>query len=101
MDGSLDRENSPPAFTWDAGKELMNLDKHGVDFKTAMKAFLDHQRCIAVDSQHSAVEQRFFCMGKVEGRILTVRFIYRANTIRIIGAGFWRKGKKFYEENNG
>lgn len=32
--------------------------------------------------------------------ILTVRFIYRENKIRIIGAGYWRKGKKTYEEKN-
>lgn len=32
--------------------------------------------------------------------ILTVRFIYRENNIRIIGAGYWRKGKKIYEEKN-
>jgi uncharacterized protein len=31
--------------------------------------------------------------------VLTVRFTYRrGGTIRIIGAGYWRKGKKIYEE---
>jgi len=32
--------------------------------------------------------------------ILTVRFTYRENTIRIFGAGFWRKGKKIYEQQD-
>jgi hypothetical protein len=31
---------------------------------------------------------------------MTVRFTYRGNTIRIIGAGYWRKGKKIYETSN-
>ncbi len=29
---------------------------------------------------------------------MTVRFTYRENVIRIIGAGYWRRGKKIYEK---
>ena len=43
-------------------------------------------------------ESRFFCIGKTAGKILTVRFTYRGNDIRIIGAGYWRKGKLIYEK---
>jgi hypothetical protein len=32
--------------------------------------------------------------------ILTVRFTWRNQTIRIFGAGYWRKGKKLYEKEN-
>ena len=32
--------------------------------------------------------------------MLTVRFTYRTSKIRIIGAGFWRKGKNIYEKEN-
>jgi len=35
--------------------------------------------------------------GKVHDAIMTVRFTYRDETIRIIGAGYWRKGKMIYE----
>jgi hypothetical protein len=38
--------------------------------------------------------------GKVEEHIVTVRFTYRNYKIRIIGAGYWRKGKKIYEKEN-
>lgn len=31
---------------------------------------------------------------------MTVRFTYREESIRIIGAGYWRKGKKIYEQEN-
>jgi hypothetical protein len=31
---------------------------------------------------------------------LTVRFTYRSGVIRIIGAGYWRKGKKIYEAHS-
>ncbi|MGB4520668.1 MAG: BrnT family toxin [Candidatus Omnitrophota bacterium] len=45
-------------------------------------------------------EERFFCIGKVEGKILTVRFIYRGGKIRIFGAGYWRKGERYYEKKD-
>jgi hypothetical protein len=32
--------------------------------------------------------------------ILTVRFTYRREVIRIIGAGYWRKGREIYEREN-
>ncbi len=48
--------------------------------------------------EHSQHEDRFFCVGMVMGEILTVRFVRRENKIRIIGAGFWRKGVRYYEK---
>lgn len=32
--------------------------------------------------------------------VLTVRFTYRQHRIRIIGAGYWRKGRAVYEAQN-
>ncbi len=32
-------------------------------------------------------EERLFCLGKVGGRILTVRLTYREGSIRIYGGG--------------
>lgn len=58
------------------------------------------QRVIARDLAHSQSEERFYCFGSVGGGILTVRFTYRNNVIRIIGAGYWRKGKRIYEQEN-
>ena len=91
-------EKGSSSFTWDFEKELANIYKHGVDFITASKAFKDPKRKIYVDSRHSEKEERFFCIGKVGNKIVTVRFTYRASKIRIFGAGCWRKGIKYYEE---
>ena len=85
------------SFVWDAQKELANIRKHGVDFATAAKAFLDPKRKIFSDEQHGDEEARLFCIGEVEGKVLTVRFIYREGRIRIYGAGYWRKGRRYYE----
>ena len=88
-------------FIWDIGKEVQNILKHGVDFTTAEQAFQDPDRIIHYDPGHSGKEDRFFCFGKIEERVLTVRFTYQENAIRIIGAGYWRRGRKVYEEKKG
>jgi uncharacterized DUF497 family protein len=87
-------------FDWDPKKDLENQAKHGVAFEKAQYGFADPLRVIAEDLSHSAKEKRYYCFGTVEGGVLTVRFTYRENTIRIIGAGYWRKGKHVYEETN-
>jgi len=86
------------SFIWNDRKEKINKIKHRIDFVTAAKVFNDAKRKIFVDSKHSNREERLFCVGKVGKKIITVRFTYRENKIRIIGAGYWRKGKKYYEE---
>ncbi|OGM20986.1 hypothetical protein A2955_01450 [Candidatus Woesebacteria bacterium RIFCSPLOWO2_01_FULL_37_19] len=88
------------SFEWDENKNKDNLKKHSVDFETAQYAFLDKGRVIAKDLEHSKEEKRYYCFGKVKGGVLTVRFTYRDKRIRIIGAGYWRKGKKIYEKEN-
>ena len=87
-------------FDWDADKDAENQKKHGVPFARAQYAFADPRRVIAKDVTHSQTEERFYCFGEVDGGVLTVRFTYRASVIRIIGAGYWRKGKAIYEREN-
>jgi uncharacterized DUF497 family protein len=85
-------------FVWNSHKERANVLKHGVDFRVASLVFLDPDIRIFVDDGHSITEQRHFAIGKVNGRVLTVRFVYRGINIRIIGAGYWRKGRGHYEK---
>lgn len=87
-------------FEWDDGKDRENQAKHGVSFSVAQYAFLDPSRVIVQDVSHSRAEERFYCIGRIGDGIMTVRFTYRANIIRIYGAGYWRKGKKIYESQN-
>ena len=69
-------------------------------FATGQLAFADPRRVIAEDLSHSDTERRYFCFGRVGGGVLSVRFTYRAGTIRVFGAGYWRKGKRIYEKEN-
>lgn len=87
-------------FEWDEHKNISNQKKHDVAFELAQYAFADPRRVIAQDLSHSTHEQRFYCFGRVRDGIMTVRFTYRQDVIRIIGAGYWRKGKEIYEEKN-
>ena len=87
-------------FDWNETKSAANLKKHRVSFQEAQVAFVEPHRVIARDLGHSETEERFYCFGKVEGGVLTVRFTYRGSLIRIIGAGYWRKGKLIYDQEN-
>lgn len=71
-----------PSSEWDPIKDRANRAKHGVAFALAQQAFFDPRRVIAEDLSHSATERRYFCFGQV-------------------GAGYWRKGKTIYEQQNG
>lgn len=87
-------------FEWDDEKDSLNQKEHGVSFADAQEAFYDTNRIIARDDAHSQKEERLFCIGKTTKGILTVRFTVRNHHIRIIGAGNWRKWRKFYEKEN-
>ena len=89
-----------PTFEWDVLKNQQNTEKHGVSFFDAQYAFADPHRVIIEDLNHSESEERFFCLGKVKGGVMTVRFTKRQGKIRIIGAGYWRKGRKLYDQEN-
>jgi hypothetical protein len=87
-------------FEWDEKKDKENQAKHNVPFALAQHAFLDPRRVIVEDQTHSSDESRFYCIGRVDDAIMTVRFTYRGNIIRIYGAGYWRRGRKIYEDQN-
>jgi uncharacterized DUF497 family protein len=88
-------------FEWNDTKNILNITKHGVSFYEAQEVFFDKDRVILLDTKHSTSEKRYFCIGKApNGGIITVRFTLRDRHIRVIGAGYWRKGKKIYEQHN-
>jgi uncharacterized protein len=90
----------PPDFEWDDFNNEQNIEKHGVSFYEAQNAFADPQRIIMEDLDHGRDEERFFCFGQVKDGIMTVRFTFREGIIRLLGAGYWRKGEMIYEKEN-
>jgi uncharacterized DUF497 family protein len=87
-------------FERDPVKDRANQAQHGVPYTAAQHAFADPHRVIAEDLSHSGTERRYFCFGLVGGGVLSVRFTYRKGTIRIFGVGYWRKGKRIYDQEN-
>ena len=85
-------------FEWDNAKERANWKKHGVDFRTAARVFLDP---FAVEFQDldSADELRFNAVGLVDGRMLFVSYALRGDIVRIISArGAEQHEKRKYHE---
>jgi uncharacterized DUF497 family protein len=68
-------------FEWDPEKDQLNQRKHRVSSALAQLAFLDHDRVILEDLEHGGDEKRYYCLGRVAGGILTVRFTYRNEKI--------------------
>ena len=87
-------------FEWDEAKNEANIVKHSLSFYEAQTVFLDKKRVVFLDKEHSTREKRYFCIGKtITGGVATIRFTMRNDHIRIIGAGYWRKGKKIYDQD--
>jgi uncharacterized DUF497 family protein len=85
-------------FEWDTGKEKANRRKHGVDFRSAAKVFLDPY-VIEFDDFDVAGELRFNAIGLVDGRMLFVTYTIRGAVVRIISArGAEPHEKKRYHE---
>jgi hypothetical protein len=72
-------------FEWDSARERANRKKHGVDFRTAAKAFLDPY-AVEFDDIGGTDERRFNLIGMVEGRMLFVAYAMRGETVRILSA---------------
>ena len=86
-------------FEWDLSKESENILKHSVTFLESSTCFSDPDGIQFEDSNHSAAESRFFWIGKsTKGRVLTMRFTFREDRIRIIGSAEWRKFRRIYLE---
>ena len=72
-------------FEWDEDKNQLNLQKHGIDFETAMFVFNDLQRIEIYDMEHSINEDRYNTIGMVND-VLFVVYTERKENIRIISA---------------
>ncbi|MDR3363842.1 MAG: BrnT family toxin [Clostridiales Family XIII bacterium] len=84
-------------FEWDDKKNITNIKKHGISFKTAATVFCDSQSLLAIDPKHSDDEDRFVMLGMdLSQKILLVCHCCRnnGNTIRIISARKATKGEE-------
>jgi uncharacterized DUF497 family protein len=80
-------------FDRDENKNLENQTKHNVSFEIAQYAFADPNRILAEDLTHSQDEKRYYCIGKVDDEILTLRFTYRTDVFEFSVQGTGEKEK--------
>ena len=86
-------------FEWNEAKNQTNIAKHDVSFDEAKLAFGDQGFLVEIDVKHSTEDEtRYFLYGDTGRGILTVRFTMREGSVRIIGAGYWREGRRKYEQ---
>lgn len=83
-----------PTFEWDQQKNEINIEKHGVSFFVAQRTFLDPNRVIAKDLEHSITEKRYYCFGKVDEEIITVRFTYKEHNNTHFWCGVLEEGEE-------
>jgi len=78
--------------TWDSGKALLNIAKHGVTFEQASTVFLDPLALTVFDQEHSQTEERWFTLGVARGgKLLALAHTYQPSSptgaqVRIISA---------------
>ncbi len=87
-------------FEWDAEKNEVNLQKHGVTFEEAVTVFADPLSDTFDDPDHSFDENRFLTIGTSSaGQLLIVSHTDRSDKIRIISAReVTRQERKSYAE---
>lgn len=82
-----------PVFEWDNNKDRANFLKHGIHFRTAVKVFLDPDRIIRSDEEHTQ-EQRYDVIGMVDRLLFVVCAVYEGPTVRIISARLTTKRER-------
>jgi uncharacterized DUF497 family protein len=75
-------------FEWDDKKNTINLEKHGIDFSTAIAVFDDPNRLEEDSTKPEYGEIRIKTIGKVGSHVLVITVIYtnREQNRRIISA---------------
>ncbi|MCD8249132.1 MAG: BrnT family toxin [Lachnospiraceae bacterium] len=89
-------------FEWDEEKERININKHGIDFRTAVQVFLDENRIEIFDKLHSIKEDRYITIGAVGERVIIITLVYtaRPGTTRVISARrATKKERNVYYDN--
>ncbi|MCD8148430.1 MAG: BrnT family toxin [Clostridiales bacterium] len=79
----------------------VNIEKHGIDFRTAVQVFLDKNRIEFFDERHSIFEERYITIGIVGEKMLIITLVYteRSNVIRVISARqATKKERKAYKD---
>jgi uncharacterized DUF497 family protein len=93
----MELDDGNAVFEWDESKNRLNQYLYGISFEQARDAFADPNRLVFAGLDHITDEERLFCLGNAAGGLMTVRFTFLEQCIRICSAKCWRKGKGIYD----
>ncbi len=79
-------------FDFDAGKNQLNKQKHGIDFFEAQQLWEDPYRLVI--PARSLDEERWVIIGKIEANYWSAIYTIRNNVIRIISVRKARDNEK-------
>lgn len=74
-------------FEYDEEKNSINIQKHGISFRSAARVFFDYDRIEMFDEENSADEDRYDTIGDVSAYIPNAG---RSNTIGTVKGEFGR-----------
>ena len=83
--------STPTEFDWDEDKAARVYAETRIRFEVAIGVFLDRNRLDFKDTRHDYGEERRIAIGSVDGILLTVVYVMRGATCRIITA--WRSSR--------
>ncbi len=86
-------------FEWDKQKNIINREKHGIDFLDAESVFLSKRLSIE-DSRKEYGEKRIITVGRIGNIVSVVVYTMRNEKIRIISArrANERERRRYYEK---
>ncbi len=84
---------------WDASKERINLQKHGLSLSLAAEALEDPNAFVGEDFLDDNGELRYQALAMLEGRLVLIAFVYRTvegvNLLRVMSL---RKATKYEQK---
>lgn len=86
-------------ITWDGEKAEKNKRKHGICFQETESVFFD-PHALSMEDRYATGEERYIVTGRdILGRVITVVYTHRGESIRIISARSATKRERgFYEK---
>ncbi len=70
-------------FEFDLNKSRANLEKHGLDFRSAQLLWLDPLR-LEIRARTEGIEERWALIARLQDKIWTAVWTPRGNVVRII-----------------
>jgi uncharacterized DUF497 family protein len=71
-------------FEFDAAKDNVNRERHGLPLAFGARIFEDHDHLILPTIRKADEEERFKAIGMVDGKLYTAVHVWRGETARFI-----------------